>query len=159
MDVIGFLCVSLGSSTVHFHDSLGSRSTCSCSERLVSVVKMATVPQSRINRDMKMVRGCAKHALLLLSGQEHTSTKNICRKLSDGSCLGEILPNFSFRKSSWMSYGELHRWKDFWPVLQTGFSAVTSGKYLWSSSRRLDEMRFNAFLEIIFKTRILDSFM
>jgi hypothetical protein len=32
MDVIGFLCVSLGSSTVQLHDSLGSRHACTCSE-------------------------------------------------------------------------------------------------------------------------------
>jgi hypothetical protein len=32
MDVTGFLCVSLGSSTVQLHDSLGSRRACSCSE-------------------------------------------------------------------------------------------------------------------------------
>jgi hypothetical protein len=32
MDVIGFLCVSLGSSTVHHHDTLGSRRACACSE-------------------------------------------------------------------------------------------------------------------------------
>jgi hypothetical protein len=32
MNVIGFLCVSLGSSTVQLHDSLGSRRTCTCSE-------------------------------------------------------------------------------------------------------------------------------
>jgi hypothetical protein len=32
MDVIGFLCVSLCSSTVHLHDSLGSRLGCTCSE-------------------------------------------------------------------------------------------------------------------------------
>jgi hypothetical protein len=32
MDVIGFLCVSLGSSTVHLHDSLGSRRVGACSE-------------------------------------------------------------------------------------------------------------------------------
>jgi hypothetical protein len=32
MDAIGFLCVSLGSSTVQLHDILGSRSTCACSE-------------------------------------------------------------------------------------------------------------------------------
>jgi hypothetical protein len=32
MEVIGFLCVSLGSSTVQFHDSLGSRNACACSE-------------------------------------------------------------------------------------------------------------------------------
>jgi hypothetical protein len=32
MDVIGFLCNSLGSSTVQRHESLGSRHACSCSE-------------------------------------------------------------------------------------------------------------------------------
>jgi hypothetical protein len=32
MDVIGFLCVSLGSSTVQLNDSLGSRRACACSE-------------------------------------------------------------------------------------------------------------------------------
>jgi hypothetical protein len=32
MDVIGFLCVSLGSSTVQLHASLGSRRACACSE-------------------------------------------------------------------------------------------------------------------------------
>jgi hypothetical protein len=31
MDVTGFLCVSLGSSTVQLHDSLGSRRACICS--------------------------------------------------------------------------------------------------------------------------------
>jgi hypothetical protein len=32
MDVIGFLCVSLGGSTVQLHDSLGSRRACARSE-------------------------------------------------------------------------------------------------------------------------------
>jgi hypothetical protein len=32
MDVIGFLCVLLGSSTVQLHDSLGSRHACAYSE-------------------------------------------------------------------------------------------------------------------------------
>jgi hypothetical protein len=32
MDVIGFLCVSLGRSTVQHHESLGSRRTCACSK-------------------------------------------------------------------------------------------------------------------------------
>jgi hypothetical protein len=41
MDVIGFY-VSLGSSTIQLHDSLGSRRACVCSEA-VSVVKIATV--------------------------------------------------------------------------------------------------------------------
>jgi transposase len=32
MNVIGFLCASLGKSTVQLHDSLGSRHACACSE-------------------------------------------------------------------------------------------------------------------------------
>jgi hypothetical protein len=32
IDVIDFLCVSLGSSTVHLHDCLGIRRACACSE-------------------------------------------------------------------------------------------------------------------------------
>jgi hypothetical protein len=32
MDVVGFLYVSLGSSTVQLHDSLGSKRACACSE-------------------------------------------------------------------------------------------------------------------------------
>jgi hypothetical protein len=32
MDVIGFLCVSLGSNTVQLHENLGSRRSCTCSE-------------------------------------------------------------------------------------------------------------------------------
>jgi hypothetical protein len=32
MDVIGFICVSLGSSTVQHHDSLGSKRACASSE-------------------------------------------------------------------------------------------------------------------------------
>jgi hypothetical protein len=32
IDVIGFLCVSLSSSTFQLHDSLGSRRACACSE-------------------------------------------------------------------------------------------------------------------------------
>jgi hypothetical protein len=32
MDVIGFLCVSLGSSTFQLHDSLGSRCACACAD-------------------------------------------------------------------------------------------------------------------------------
>jgi hypothetical protein len=42
MDVIGFICVSLGSSTVQLHDSLGADAHAHF-QRLVSVVKMATV--------------------------------------------------------------------------------------------------------------------
>jgi hypothetical protein len=32
MDVISFLCISLGSSTVQLHESQGSRRSCACSE-------------------------------------------------------------------------------------------------------------------------------
>jgi hypothetical protein len=32
MDIIGFTCVLLGSSTVQLHDSLPSRRACTCSE-------------------------------------------------------------------------------------------------------------------------------
>jgi hypothetical protein len=41
--LIGFLYVSLGSSTVQIHDSLGSRIAHGHVQKLVSVVKMATV--------------------------------------------------------------------------------------------------------------------
>jgi hypothetical protein len=42
LDVIGFLCVSLGSSTVQFHDSLGADAHVHV-HRLVSVVKIVTM--------------------------------------------------------------------------------------------------------------------
>jgi hypothetical protein len=42
MDVIVFLCVSLGSSTVQLHDSLGNRRACTCSEAGFSA-KIATL--------------------------------------------------------------------------------------------------------------------
>jgi hypothetical protein len=32
MDIIGFLCVSLGSSTVHLHGTVGSRHACTYSD-------------------------------------------------------------------------------------------------------------------------------
>jgi hypothetical protein len=31
VDVIGFMCISLGSSTVQLYDSLGTRRACACS--------------------------------------------------------------------------------------------------------------------------------
>jgi hypothetical protein len=36
MEVIRFLCVSLGSSTDQLHDTLGSRRACACSEADIS---------------------------------------------------------------------------------------------------------------------------
>jgi hypothetical protein len=32
IDIIGFICVSLGSSTAQLHDTLGSRCVCACSD-------------------------------------------------------------------------------------------------------------------------------
>jgi hypothetical protein len=54
MDVIIFLCVSLGSSTVQFHDSLGSRRACAFSEAS-SVVKMATVVECHTKEQRSVV--------------------------------------------------------------------------------------------------------
>jgi hypothetical protein len=60
MDIIGFLCVSLGSSTVQLHDSLGSRRACAF-HRLVSVVKMATVLEEYIVEEQRpVVRFCGQ---------------------------------------------------------------------------------------------------
>jgi hypothetical protein len=54
MDVISFLCVSLGSSTVRLHDSLGIRRECACSEAGFSsqydpyLRLRAVLPKSRV---------------------------------------------------------------------------------------------------------------
>jgi hypothetical protein len=63
MDVIGFLYVSPGSSTVQLRDSLGSRRACRCSKdgfnsqngdhRMVSVVKMATVLEAYTTEEQR----------------------------------------------------------------------------------------------------------
>jgi hypothetical protein len=50
MDVTGFLCISLGSNTVQLCDGLGSRHPCHV-QRLVSVVKMATVLQEYTTKE------------------------------------------------------------------------------------------------------------
>jgi hypothetical protein len=53
MDVIHFLCVSTGSSTVQLHDNLGIRRACACSE-LVSVVKMAIGFEEYTNEEQRL---------------------------------------------------------------------------------------------------------
>jgi hypothetical protein len=50
MDVIGLLCVSLGSSTVQFHDSLGSNV-----QRLVSLIKMANVLEEYTTEEQRSI--------------------------------------------------------------------------------------------------------
>jgi hypothetical protein len=53
MDVTCFLCVSLGSSTVHLHDSLADAHA--HVQSLVSVVKMATVLEGCITKEQLSV--------------------------------------------------------------------------------------------------------
>jgi hypothetical protein len=50
MDVMDFLCISLGSSTFQLHDSLGSRRHANV-QWLVSVVRMATVLEEYITEE------------------------------------------------------------------------------------------------------------
>jgi hypothetical protein len=52
MDVISFLCVSLGSSTVQLHDNLIAQAHV---QRLVSVVKMATVLEEYTTEEQRSV--------------------------------------------------------------------------------------------------------
>jgi hypothetical protein len=54
MDVIGFLCISLGSSTVQIHDSQVADAN-SHIQRLVSVVKMATVLEDCMTEEQSSV--------------------------------------------------------------------------------------------------------
>jgi hypothetical protein len=54
MDVIGFLCISLGSSTVQLHDSLGSRRACACSEPGFSSQK-ATLLEEYTTKEQRYV--------------------------------------------------------------------------------------------------------
>jgi hypothetical protein len=54
MDVIGFLCVSLGSSTVQLRDSLGTDAHAYV-QRLVSVVNMANVLEDSITDEKSSV--------------------------------------------------------------------------------------------------------
>jgi hypothetical protein len=56
MDIIRFLCVSLGSSTVQLHDSLGSKVHAHV-QMLVSVAKMATgLEEFTIDEQRSIVR-------------------------------------------------------------------------------------------------------
>jgi hypothetical protein len=58
MGVIGFLCVSLGSSIVQLHDSLGSN-VHAYVQRLISVVRMATMLEEyTVKEQCSVVRFC-----------------------------------------------------------------------------------------------------
>jgi hypothetical protein len=64
MDVIGFLIVSLGSSTVQFRDSLGSRSTCDYSEAGFSSQKGYRDCRYTTNEQSSVVRSCGQKDLM-----------------------------------------------------------------------------------------------
>jgi hypothetical protein len=70
MDVIGFLCLLLGSSTVQLHDSLSSGRA--SVQRLVSVVKMATVLEKYAAEEQRSV--------VLFCGQKDSMQRIIIKK-------------------------------------------------------------------------------
>jgi hypothetical protein len=84
MDVIGFLYVSLGSSTVQLHDSLGSRRACPC-HRLVSVVEMAILLEECILSYVIAVKTTNK------SGKSSMKTTNV----GIYNCLFNVIVNCS----------------------------------------------------------------
>jgi hypothetical protein len=71
MDVIGFPCVSLGSSKVQLHDSIGSRCIYAF-QRLVSVVKMATVLEEYITEE--------QHSVVRFCGQKFSMQRTVINK-------------------------------------------------------------------------------
>jgi hypothetical protein len=77
MDVIRFLCVSLGSSTVQLHDSLGSRRACACSE---AVFSSQNVDRDRLTID-KVVNalGCA-HSSAYSIMHDRLKFRNVCAR-------------------------------------------------------------------------------
>jgi hypothetical protein len=73
MDVIGFLCVSLGNSTVQLHDSHVATVHAHV-QRLVSVVKMATVLEGVLPK--------SKVLLCLFCGQNDLMQRTFIEKYS-----------------------------------------------------------------------------
>jgi hypothetical protein len=55
MEVIGFLYVSLGSSTIQLHESLGSRRACACSEACLSIQNGDCVSECTIEEAVSVV--------------------------------------------------------------------------------------------------------
>jgi hypothetical protein len=60
MDVIGFVCVSLGSSTVQLHDSLGSRRGFTCSEADLSSQNGNSADVCTTEEQRSVVRFCGQ---------------------------------------------------------------------------------------------------
>jgi ABC-type Na+ transport system ATPase subunit NatA len=80
MDVIGFLYVSLGSSTVQLRDSLDAHAHV---HRLLSVVKMATVLEECITEEQRS-------GVLFFCEQNGLSTKDVHKEMFSvygGKCL------------------------------------------------------------------------
>jgi hypothetical protein len=81
MDVIGFLCVSLGSSTIQPHDSLRSRRACAFSEACF-IDKVATV--------LEKCTTAEQHSAVLFLWAKEPNTKNIHKEMFlvyGGKCL------------------------------------------------------------------------
>jgi hypothetical protein len=60
MDVLGFLYVSLGNSTVQLHDSLGSRRACACSEAGFSNQNGTMLEECTTEEERSVVRFCGQ---------------------------------------------------------------------------------------------------
>jgi hypothetical protein len=61
MDVIDFLCVSLGSSTVQLHDSLGTRHACACSETGFCSQNVDSASEYTTEEQRSVVRFCGQN--------------------------------------------------------------------------------------------------
>jgi hypothetical protein len=72
MDVIGFVCVSLGNSTVQLYDSLGSRRACACSE--------AGFSSKNGDRAWRVYYQRAAFSCLFFYGQEDSMPRMLMKK-------------------------------------------------------------------------------
>jgi hypothetical protein len=104
MEVIGFLCVPLGSSTIQLHKSLGSRRAYNV-QKLVSVVKMATVLQQCSTEEQRSVM-----SFLWAKGLNGTDIHKEMFPVYSGKCL---------------SPKEVHNWVE---KLSQNFRKCESGK-------------------------------
>jgi hypothetical protein len=132
MDVTDYLRVSLGSSTVQLHDSLGSRRACACSE--ASFDSMTTVLE-KCNTEEQL-------SVVCFCGQKNSMQKDIHKKMFSvygGKCLSckavhNWVEKFSQRRSKAADdETEVRKWlrrqsKDFYAV---GFDALLNRWDRW----------------------------
>jgi hypothetical protein len=98
MDVISFLCVSLGNSTVQLHDSLGNRRACACSHAGF-VVKMVTMLEGCTTEEQSSV-------VLFLCGQK-TRCKRYGGKCSSHKAVHNWVVNVSLMRKGWNGGAEV----------------------------------------------------